>query len=177
MRLWTIGHSTRTLMELVSLLQTHEIDTVADVRSVPRSKRYPHFTRDALIQSLPESAIAYVHMPGLGGLRSARPDSPNTGWRTDAFRAYADYMMTDDFERHLETLMKLATTTRVGVMCAEADPWRCHRTLVADALVVRDVEVRHIVGGGAVALHRLTAGAVRDGVRLTYPPVQRELPF
>jgi uncharacterized protein (DUF488 family) len=176
-RLWTIGHSTRTLDELVGLLRTHDVDTLVDVRTLPRSRRHPHFTKDALAASLPQAAIAYVHMPGLGGLRKARPDSPNTGWRTGAFRGYADYMQTDDFERHLEALTARAMTSQLSVMCAEAEPWRCHRNLLADALVVRGAEVRHIVGEGAVALHVLTAGAQRDGVRLSYPPAQRELPF
>ena len=173
--MWTVGHSTRTFEELVALLRAHGIDTLVDVRTVPRSRRHPHFTKDALAVSLPEAAIAYVHMPGLGGLRKAQPGSPNTGWRTDAFRGYADYMQTEEFARHLDVLTALAKNARLSVMCAEAEPWRCHRNLLADALVVRDVEVRHIVGHGAVARHALTPWAQRDGVRLTYPPVQREL--
>lgn len=173
--MWTVGHSTRTLEELVDLVRAHEIDTVVDVRTVPRSRRHPHFTKDALTLSLPQAAIAYVHMPGLGGLRKAQTDSLNTGWRTDAFRGYADYMQTDEFARNLETLTALDKTSRLGVMCAEAEPWRCHRNLLADALVVRGVEVRHIVGHGAVARHILTPWAQRDGVRITYPPAQREL--
>src|ERR1044071_9085973 len=103
--MWTIGHSTRTLEELVAMLRLHEIDTVVDVRTVPRSRRHPHFSNDALTSSLPAAAIAYVHMPGLGGLRKPLPDSPNRGWRTDAFRGYADYMRTDEFVRHLDALM------------------------------------------------------------------------
>jgi uncharacterized protein (DUF488 family) len=172
---WTIGHSTRTLEELVDLLRTHGIDTLVDVRTVPRSRRHPHFTKDALAVSLPQAAIAYAHMPGLGGLRKAQPDSLNTGWRTDAFRSYADYMQTEEFARHLDALTALAKTSQLTVMCAEAEPWRCHRNLLADALVVRGVEVRHIVGHGAVASHILTPWAQRAGVHLTYPPAQREL--
>jgi uncharacterized protein (DUF488 family) len=125
---WTIGHSTRTLPELVDLLRTHDIRTLVDVRTVPRSRRHPHFTKDALAESLPQAAIAYVHMPGLGGLRKARADSLNTGWRTDAFRGYADYMQTEEFARHLDALMALDKDSRLGMMCAEAEPWRCHRT-------------------------------------------------
>ena len=173
--MWTIGHSTRTFEELVDLLRAHGVDTVVDVRTVPRSRRHPHFTKDALAKDLPQAAIAYVHMPGLGGLRKARADSPNTGWRTDAFRGYADYMQAEEFAQNLDALMALAKGSRLSLMCAEAEPWRCHRNLLADALVVRDVEVRHIVGRGAVARHALTPSAQRDGVRLTYPPVQREL--
>jgi len=175
--MWTVGHSTRTLEELVALLRAHGVDTVVDVRTVPRSRRHPHFSKDALAESLPQAAIAYVHMPGLGGFRKPLPDSPNTGWRVDAFRGYADYMQTDEFARHLDVLMALAKDTRLGLMCAEAEPWRCHRTLLADALVVHDVDVRHIVAGGAIARHVVTPWAQRHGVRLTYPPVQRELPF
>ena len=159
----------------MALLRAHEIDTLVDVRTVPRSRRHPHFNRDALAESLPQTAIAYVHMPGLGGFRKPRPDSPNTGWRVDAFRGYADYMQTDEFARHLDALMALATDARLTLMCAEAEPWRCHRNLLADALVVRDVAVLHIVAGGAVARHIVTPWAQRDGVRLTYPSVQREL--
>ena len=173
--MWTIGHSTRPLAEFVDLLRAHGIDTLVDVRTVPRSRRHPHFTKDALAASLPEAAIAYVHMPGLGGLRKAQPGSPNTGWRTDAFRGYADYMQTEEFARHLDALTALAKNARLSVMCAEAEPWRCHRNLLADALAVRDVEVRHIVGHGAVARHILTPWAQRAGIRLTYPPAQREL--
>ena len=173
--MWTIGHSTRTFEELVALLRAHGIDTLVDVRTVPRSRRHPHFTKDALAASLPEAAIAYVHMPGLGGLRKAQPGSPNTGWRTDAFRGYADYMQTEEFARHLDALTALAKNARLSVMCAEAEPWRCHRNLLADALVVRDIQVRHIVGHGAVARHILTPWVQREGIRLTYPPAQREL--
>ena len=173
--MWTVGHSTRTFEELVELLRTPGVDTVADVRTVPRSRRHPHFSKDALAERLPQAAIAYVHMPGLGGFRKPLPDSPNTGWRLDAFRGYADYMQTDEFARHLDALMALAKNTRLSLMCAEAEPWRCHRDLLADALVVRDVDVRHIVVGGAVARHIVTPWAQRDGIRLTYPPVQREL--
>jgi uncharacterized protein (DUF488 family) len=172
---WTIGHSTRTLAELVTMLRAHDIATLVDVRAVPRSQRHPHFSKDALAESLPQAGIAYVHMPGLGGLRKARPNSSNTGWRTEAFRGYADYMQTDAFARHVDALMAVAKDSRVSIMCAEAEPWRCHRNLLADALVVRDVEVRHIVGGGAVARHSLTPWAQRDGTRLSYPPAQREL--
>ena len=173
--MWTIGHSTRPLEEFVDLLRAHGIDTLVDVRTVPRSRRHPHFPKDALAASLPEAAIAYVHMPGLGGLRKAQPGSPNTGWRTDAFRGYADYMQTEEFARHLDALTALAKNVRLSVMCAEAEPWRCHRNLLADALVVREHEVRHIVGHSAVARHILTPWAQRDGIRLTYPPAQREL--
>jgi uncharacterized protein (DUF488 family) len=171
----TIGHSTRTLEELVALLRGHAIATVVDVRTVPRSRRHPHFAKDALVESLPQAAIAYTHMPGLGGLRKPRKDSPNIGWRNEGFRGYADYMQTDDFARHLAALIALADTTRLAIMCAEAVPWRCHRNLISDALVVRGVDVRHITGAAAPAPHVLTPWSRRDGVQLTYPAAQGEL--
>ena len=168
MRIWTIGHSTRTLEELVALLRGHAIATVVDVRTVPRSRRHPHFTKDALAASLPEAAIAYVHMPGLGGLRKAQPGSPNTGWRTDAFRGYADYMQTEEFARHLDALTALAKNARLSVMCAEAEPWRCHRNLVADELTRRGHEVIHIIGPGSAQQHEMNKLASVEGDRLVY---------
>jgi uncharacterized protein (DUF488 family) len=172
---WTIGHSTRALAELVALLATHGIATVVDIRTVPRSRRHPQFEKAALLESLPRSGIAYTHMPGLGGLRTPRRDSANTGWRNEGFRGYADYMETDDFARHVEALVTLAASTRLTVMCAEAVPWRCHRALLSDALVVRGVTVLHITSRSTPSPHTVTSWAHRDGTRLTYPPVQGEL--
>ena len=175
MTVWTIGHSTRALEELVELLRAHGVDTVADVRTVPRSRRHPQFEKTALTESLPQAAIAYTHMPGLGGLRKPRADSSNTGLRNQGFRGYADYMQTPEFGRHVMELVTLAAGARVAVMCAEAVPWRCHRSLLSDALVARGVRVLHIIGRGEASSHVLTPGAHRDGVRLTYPPPQGEL--
>ena len=175
MTVWTIGHSTRHFDELVALLRAHAIDTLVDVRTVPRSRRHPQFEKDALARDLPEAAIAYAHMPGLGGLRKPRPGSPNSGWRNEGFQGYADYMLTDEFNRHLDALIRLAEGTRTTIMCAEAVPWRCHRSLISDALVVRDIEVRHITSANAAAAHLLTSWVRRDGKRLTYPPEQGEL--
>ena len=175
MTVWTVGHSTRAFEDLVALLQAHGIDTLADVRTVPRSRRHPHFDRDALAEGLARAAIAYTHMPGLGGLRRPRPGSVNAGWRHEAFRGYADYMQTDDFARHVAALVKLAGTTRTAVMCAEALPVHCHRALLSDALVVRDVDVLHITTPAPPTPHVLTPWARQDGVHLTYPPVQGEL--
>jgi uncharacterized protein (DUF488 family) len=175
MTVWTVGHSTRTLDELVTLLHAHGIDTLVDIRTVPRSRRHPHFAKEALAAHLPDAAIAYTHMPGLGGLRKPRKDSANTGWRNESFRGYADYMQTDDFARHLDALMRLAAHTHTAIMCAEAVPWRCHRSLVSDALVVRDVDVRHITSARTASPHVLTRWAHRDGTRLTYPPEQGDL--
>ena len=177
MTLWTIGHSTRSLDALIGLLRAHAIDTVVDVRTVPRSRRHPQFEKAALTESLPQAAIAYAHMPGLGGLRKPRPDSPNTGLRTEAFRGYADYMQTDLFERHVATLISFAGGARVALMCAEARASQCHRSLLADALVARGISVLHITDREAPAPHELTSWVHRDGVRLTYPPRQGELTF
>ena len=175
--MWTIGHSTRPLEALVALLRAHGVDTLVDVRTVPRSRRHPQFVRDALMESLPRASIAYTHMPGLGGLRKARKDSPNTGLRSVGFRGYADYMQTEAFERHLAALMTLAHDARVALMCAEAVPSQCHRSLLSDALVARGVRVLHITDPGQPTPHALTPWVHRDGVRLTYPPRQGELAF
>jgi len=175
MTVWTIGHSTRALEELVDLLRAHDVDTVVDVRTVPRSRRHPQFEKTALAESLPQATIAYTHMPGLGGLRKPRVDSPNTGLRNQGFRGYADYMQTPEFGRHVMELVTLAASARVAVMCAEAVPWRCHRSLLSDALVTRGVRVLHIIGRAEPSSHVLTPWAHRDGVRLTYPPAQGEL--
>lgn len=130
----------------------------------------PHFARASLQASLPAHGIEYTHMPELGGLRKPRPDSINTAWRNDSFRGYADYMQTDEFWRAIDRLLELAAARRTAIMCAEAVPWRCHRSLVADALAVKGVEVRHITGKGEPALHRLTPFAAVANGRITYPP-------
>lgn len=144
--------------------------TLVDVRTVPASRRVPHFARDALERPLAEHGIAYVHMPELGGLRKPKPDSTNTGWRNAGFRGYADYMQTGEFWAGVDRLEQLAGTPALAIMCAEAVPWRCHRSLLSDALTVRGVEVRHITSAAAPAPHTLKSFAlVRDG-RITYPP-------
>jgi uncharacterized protein (DUF488 family) len=175
MTVWTVGHSTRPFEALVALLRAHAIDTLVDVRTVPRSRRHPQFEKAALTETLPQAAIAYTHMPGLGGLRKPRPDSPNTGLRSQGFRGYADYMHTEAFERHVGALMKLAERARVAMMCAEAAPAQCHRSLLSDALVARGAAVLHISGPDAPTPHVLTPWVHREGVRLTYPPAQGEL--
>jgi uncharacterized protein (DUF488 family) len=174
--LFTIGHSTRSFDELVDLLQASGVEVLADVRTVPRSRRMPHFDRAALAERLPERGIEYRHLPALGGLRRPRPDSINTGWRNEAFRGYADHMATGEFQAALEGLVELARERNVAVMCAEAVPWRCHRSLIADAVVVQGLPVLHILGRGHVQPHALTPFArVEDG-RVTYPgPEQQSL--
>ena len=144
--IWTIGHSTRTLEEFIGLLQAQEIRVVADVRHYPGSRRVPHFNKEPLAKSLAAAGIEYVHLPELGGRRRARVDSPNTAWRNEAFRGYADYMMTPAFRTGIERLLDLAGRSRTAILCAEAVWWRCHRGLIADDLKVAGHEVTHILG-------------------------------
>jgi len=165
----TVGHSNRALDVFITLLQENGAEWVADVRSIPRSRHNPQFDRDTLPESLSRVGIGYSHMTGLGGFRKPRADSPNTRWRNAGFRGYADYMQTAQFQQSLETLLNLAEEKRVVVMCAEAVPWRCHRSLISDALVVRAARVTHILAPGESIAHILTAGArVKDGL-ITYP--------
>jgi len=166
----TVGHSTRTLEELLGLLEAHGVAHLADIRTVPRSRHNPQFNRERLAMDLPRSGIGYTHVPALGGLRHARPDSPNGGWRNASFRGFADYMQTPEFEAGLAALREIATEARTVIMCAEAVPWRCHRSLVADALTVRGVHVEHIMSATRAEPHALTAFAVVRGTRVTYPP-------
>ncbi len=166
--LFTIGHSTRTIEEFVGLLHAHGVAHVADVRTIPRSRRNPQYNRGALSAALAAAGVGYSHMPGLGGLRHPRPDSVNGGWENPSFRGYADYMQTAEFADSLDALVTLARQTRVAAMCAEAVPWRCHRSLIADALVVRHVRVEHVLGATR-SPHGLTPWARVEGTRLTYP--------
>jgi uncharacterized protein (DUF488 family) len=165
----TIGHSTRTLDELVGLLRTHGVELLADVRAYPRSRRHPHFNGDTLPAALAAAGIGYRHLTALGGKREGRPDSANQGWREPAFRAYADHMDTAAFASGLATLLEAAGQQRVAVMCAEAQPSHCHRSLIADALVARGVPVEHIVGPGARQPHRPPPFARIAEGRVTYP--------
>ena len=167
--LLTVGHSTRPVEEFVDLLKAHGIRRAVDVRTVPRSRRNPQFGIDVLPESLTAAGIDYVHMPSLGGLRHPRPDSTNTGWRNASFRGYADYMQTAEFEQALEELTALAREQPTAIMCAEAVPWRCHRSLIADALTIRGVTVKHIMSPTSAQPHRLTPFARMDGTRVTYP--------
>ena len=151
MQIYTIGHSTRTLAELIGLLRENGIKRLADIRRFPGSRRYPHFSKESLSKSLPEAGIEYVHVVELGGRRDPLPDSPNTGLRNVQFRGYADHMATAEFRNALDAL--LATDVPTAIMCAEAVPWRCHRNLVADELTRRGHEVIHILGPGATKRH------------------------
>lgn len=166
---FTVGHSTRSIEELLALLTGHGIEVLVDVRRYPGSRRHPQFSRDSLARSLEEAGIRYVHEPDLGGRRAAHPDSPHTAWRVDAFRGYADHMETPEFKAALERLMRLGDSHAVVILCAEAVPWRCHRRLISDALVARGVEVRHILGAGRTDPHELDSNArVESGGRIVY---------
>jgi uncharacterized protein (DUF488 family) len=156
----TVGHSTRSFAEFLALLQSAEINVLVDVRRFPASRRYPQFNRENLRQSLAEHGIEYVHEPDLGGRRESAEDSRNLFWRNASFRAYADYMSSSEFHSALERLLQAAQQKSVAVMCAEAVPWRCHRQLIADALVARGHEVRHILSESRSDLHELNPGAV-----------------
>jgi 3-methyladenine DNA glycosylase/8-oxoguanine DNA glycosylase len=167
--LYTLGHSTRTLEELVQLLRAFEISVVADIRTMPRSRHNPQFNADALRPRLRARRLRYVHLAQLGGLRHATPSSPNTAWRNASFRGYADYMRTEQFEAGLARLRALADGATVALMCAEAVPWRCHRSLVADALTARGATVKHITSATHAAPHRMTPFAEVQGSRVWYP--------
>jgi uncharacterized protein (DUF488 family) len=168
--IYSIGHSTRSQAELIDLLCRYGVVTLVDVRTMPRSRHNPQFNRDELADALSSAGIAYAHVPRLGGLRrGVGAASPNTGWRNASFRAYADYMQTADFKQGLDELQKLTAAGPLALMCAEAVPWRCHRSLIADALLVRGVVVRDIQSATRAAPHALTPFARVDGERITYP--------
>lgn len=166
----TIGHSNRPIEEFIDLLRRHEVECVLDIRTVPKSRHNPQFAQDALPASLAQAGIGYRHIAALGGLRRPRPDTPNGGWRNTSFRGYADYMQTPEFAENVDAVAELAEHTRVALMCAEAVPWRCHRSLVADALLARGVPVEHIIGPGKRRPHKLTPFAHVEGLAITYPP-------
>jgi len=165
----TIGHSTRPIEEFVRLLKAHAVTQLIDVRTVPRSRHNPQFNRETLPASLESAGIAYLHMPELGGLRRATSDSVNTGWQNASFRGYADYMQTPEFRGAIERLIQLISQGRIAVMCAEAVPWRCHRSLIADALLVRGIQSEEIVSATRTRPHVLTPFAKVDGSRIFYP--------
>ena len=162
--LWTIGHSTLAIEDFISKLRSFEIQVLADVRSYPGSRRYPHFNRERLDASLADTDIRYEHFPELGGRRRARPDSLNIAWRNESFRGYADYMETNEFRAGIDRLLNVATTQRTAIMCSEAVWWRCHRSLISDYLKVKGIEVNHIMSIGKAEPHPFTSAAgIADG--------------
>jgi len=179
---WTIGHSTQPVERLIEALISARIERLVDVRRYPGSRRHPQFNRDALAAALAQHGIEYAHAPGLGGRRKPRPDSMNTGLRNAGFRGYADYMSTSEFTTALDSLIESARARRTVIMCAESLPWRCHRSLIADALIARGVEVEHLLPqhgarttssaprpGGNARAHQLTPAARIEGGHVTYP--------
>ncbi len=173
--IFTIGHSTRPIADFIDLLQANAITQLIDIRTIPKSRHNPQFNSDALAASLRAAHISYVHMKDLGGLRHAKRDSINQGWRNSSFRGYADYMQTAEFESALDRAIELAKARSTALMCAEAVPWRCHRSLVADALVVRGIRVLEIVSTAEPKEHALTPFARIAGTRVTYPSDQSSL--
>lgn len=173
--IFTVGHSTLPLEDFIALLGEYGIARLADIRTVPRSRHNPQFNGDTLGKALRAHKTDYVALPVLGGLRHSRKDSPNTGWRNTSFRGYADYMQTEEFLQGLEELIALSQEKRTAIMCAEAVPWRCHRSLVADALCIRGIPVVEILSATSYRDHKLTPFAHVQGTSITYPPEQAAL--
>ncbi len=167
--IYTIGHSTRSLDEFLSLLRAHGVRKLVDVRTIPKSRRHPHFWGDALDDALTEEGMTYYWRKALGGLRRPDPDSENDAWRNTSFRGYADHMQTPEFNEAVEELIELGQGSDLAIMCSEAVPWRCHRSLIGDALLVRGVEVLDIMSETKAPPHKLTSFAQVDGTRVTYP--------
>lgn len=166
--IWTFGHSTYSIQEFISILHSFQIERLVDIRMFPGSRRYPHFNKEALKASMPESHMKYCHMVELGGRRKAKPDSKNTGWRLDAFRGYADYMETDAFQGGIQKLEDIALKERTVYMCSEAVWWSCHRALVSDYLKVKGWAVMHIMGHGKAQEHPFTSPAKNISGTLSY---------
>ncbi|HWF38869.1 MAG TPA: DUF488 domain-containing protein [Candidatus Acidoferrales bacterium] len=173
--IFTVGHSTRPIEEFIELLRANGVKQLIDIRTIPKSRRNPQFSSEALAASLAQADIDYVHMKALGGLRHPRKDSVNLGWRNESFRGYADYMQTPEFNTALEAAIRLAAQKRTALMCAEAVPWRCHRSLVSDVLLSRGVDVLEIISDAAPKEHTLTPFARVEGARVTYPKAKDQL--
>ena len=168
--IYTIGHSTHPIDEFIGLLNTYGIKQLIDIRTIPKSRHNPQFMQESLEKSLAAVDIRYIYMKDLGGLRHSHKDSVNLGWRNRSFRSFADYMQTDEFKTAVEELIDIAEKTPTAIMCAEAVPWRCHRSLVGDALLVRGVRVLDIMSPTNAPEHKLTSFASVDGTDITYPP-------
>lgn len=173
---FTIGHSTRTIEECIDLLQTYAVTLVIDVRSAPHSRHNPQFNKEALPHTLKRYNIKYIHLPEIGGLRHPKANSINLGLENPSFRGYADYMQTKEFTDALLKIVALAKENKVALMCAEALPWKCHRSLISDALVARNIQVLHIISKEATVRHELNELAHVDGTKVTYPLYSKETP-
>lgn len=171
MVIYTIGHSTRSIEEFIELLLANSIKQLVDIRTIPRSRHNPQFEQTALEKSLPVSGIKYIYLKDLGGLRPKVKDSVNMGWHNESFRNYADYMQTSEFENGIEELIEIASKGPTAIMCAEAVPWRCHRSLVGDALLARNIEVKDIISDKSINDHKMTDFAKVNGKNITYPKV------
>lgn len=167
--IFTIGHSTRSIEIFIGMLKAYGVKRLVDVRTIPRSRHNPQFNRNVLPAALLQAGIGYTHMEALGGLRHARKDSLNTGWRNASFRGFADYMQTPEFEAGVKMLIKASKREQVAIMCAEAAPWRCHRSLIGDALLARGIAVEDIMSATRTRAHVLTSFATVEGSRVTYP--------
>lgn len=167
--IFTIGHSTHPIDEFIHILLNYGIERIVDVRTIPKSRYNPQFNQDALQEKLQKHEIEYIHLAGLGGLRHSTKDSINMAWKNASFRGFADYMQTPEFTKGLEELIELAKEKRVAIMCAEAVPWRCHRSLIGDALLVRDIKVEDILSEKSSQPHKLTPFAKVEVDRVTYP--------
>lgn len=176
LQIFTIGHSTRTLNEFIGLIKNYGISLVVDVRTVPRSRHNPQFNKESLPAILKTNNIKYIHMPEIGGLRHPKRDSENLAWRNSGFRGYADYMQTQEFTDNLLKIIVLAKENCLALMCAEALPWRCHRSLISDALVVRHLKVEHIISLTSCINHELNEMAHVEGTQITYPLFRKETP-
>src|SRR5665213_2726958 len=170
----TIGHSTHPIKEFVHLLKAHQVKRIVDVRTVPRSRHNPQFNRNQLSLAPHSARLHYTYMPGLGGFRRARRDTLNVGWHNASFRGFADYMQTPEFRNNLDDLIELAKSERIAIMCAEAVPWRCHRSLIADALLARGIEVREITSATRTQPHTLTPWGKITGMQVTYPAEHKD---
>lgn len=175
--IWTIGHSTHSILEFVAILQAHHISALADVRRFPGSRKFPQFNQEEFSKYLERDKIEYAHFPELGGRRRARPDSPNTIWRNESFRGYADYMMGESFQHGIQRLMELAAQERTAIMCAEALWWQCHRSLISDFLKIRGCTVHHILSATKTEEHPFTSAArIVDG-KLSYSAAETSMEF
>lgn len=173
---FTIGHSTRTVDEFVDMLKTYGVTLLVDVRTVPRSRHSPQFNKEAIPNTLKTQGTKYIHIPGIGGMRRPKHDSINLAWRNSSFRGYADFMQTQEFTDNLLKIVALARENRLALMCTEALPWRCHRNLISDALVVRHVKVEHIISATSCLNHELNEMAHVEGTQITYPLFTKETP-
>jgi uncharacterized protein (DUF488 family) len=174
--IYTIGHSTRTLEEFVDMLKTYDITLLMDIRTVPRSRHNPQFNKETLPATLKPYGIRYIHMPEVGGLRHPKRESINLAWENSGFRGYADYMQTQEFTDNLLKIVALARENCLALMCAEALPWKCHRNLLSDALVVRHIKVEHIISKNSTINHQLTEFGQVEGTKITYPLYTKETP-